>query len=166
MSNLSSRLGILRSSRTFSACCAGDFYRHSGPLDLEPSVGGGRSAGACPSHAFNCLKQDGQDCQDVQDGGRLGIRDKGLEDLNVYRNQQQQGVKVRRTLICSGGCDACEGQALALRAPRRVFFVVRGPVSCDLHLILAILSILAILLQTRETFRSSRTFSAYCASVL
>ena len=27
-----------------------------------------------------------------------------------------------RTLICSGGWGACEGQALALRAPERVFF--------------------------------------------
>ena len=48
----------------------------------------------------------------------------------------------------SGCCDACEGQALALRAPRRVFFVARGPVSRDCSLILAILAILAILLQT------------------
>ena len=29
--------------------------------DLVPSVGGGRSARACPSPAFNCLKQDEQD---------------------------------------------------------------------------------------------------------
>ena len=35
--------------------------------DLVPSVGGGRSARACPSHAFR-LKQDGQDAQDGQDG--------------------------------------------------------------------------------------------------
>ena len=44
----------------------------------------------------------------------------------------------------------CEGQALALRVPGRVFFVVRGPVSRDRFLILAILAILAILIQTRE----------------
>ena len=31
-----------------------------------------------------------------------------------------------RSLMCSGGWGACEGQALALRGPRRVFFVVRG----------------------------------------
>ena len=30
--------------------------------------------------------------------GGLGMRRKGLEDLNVYRNQQQQGVKVREDL--------------------------------------------------------------------
>ena len=56
-----------------------------------------------------------------------------------------------RTLICSGGCDACEGQALALRLRRRAAraTVVRGPVPRARSLILAILSILAILLQTR-----------------
>ena len=67
----------------------------------------------------------------------------------------------------SRGWGACEGQALALRAPRRVFFFgalrgtgprateagVRffrraGPVPRDRFLILAILAILAILLQT------------------
>ena len=35
--------------------------------------------------AFFSLKQDGQDGQDLQDGGCSGIRHKGLEDLNVYR---------------------------------------------------------------------------------
>ena len=53
-----------------------------------------------------------------------------------------------RTLMCSGGCGACEGQALALRVSGRVFFIARGPVSRDLSLILSILAILAILLQT------------------
>ena len=47
----------------------------------------------------------------------MGMRRKGLEDLNVYRwrsnNMLQRSV---RTLMCSGGCDAREGQALALRA--------------------------------------------------
>ena len=43
-----------------------------------------------------------------------------------------------------------------------VFFVVRGPVSRNRALILAILFILAILLQTRETLRASRTFSPCC----
>ena len=42
----------------------------------------------------------------------------------------------------------CEGQALALRGPGCVFFVVRGSVPRDRALILAILQILAILLQT------------------
>ena len=44
--------------------------------DLVPSVGGGRSARACPSHAFRCLKRDGQDRQDGQDGplGHTGQR--------------------------------------------------------------------------------------------
>ena len=42
----------------------------------------------------------------------------------------------------------CEGQALALRVPGRVFFVAREPVPRNRVLILAILFILAILLQT------------------
>ena len=71
----------------------------------------------------------------------------------------------------SGCCDACEGQALALREPRRAFFsvpcegqalalrlrrraaratVVRGPVPRNRAPILAILIILAILLQTER----------------
>ena len=62
--------------------------------------------------------------------------------------QQEQDAKVREDLnMPRGGCDACEGQALALRAPRR-FFVVRGPVPRNRSLILQILAILAILLQT------------------
>ena len=36
-------------------------------------------------------------------------------------------TRSERTLMCSSGWGACEGQALALRAPRRVFFVaLRG----------------------------------------
>ena len=69
-------------------------------------------------------------------------------------------LRSARTLICSGGWGACEGQALALRGPGRVFFVVRGSIPRNRALILA------ILLQTRETLRSSRTFSACCADVL
>ena len=42
-----------------------------------------------------CLKQDGQDEQDLQDGGRLGRLPKGLEDLNVYRDSRKQDDKVR-----------------------------------------------------------------------
>ena len=34
-------------------------------------LGACRSARACPSPAFNCLKQDSQDGQDEQDGGPL-----------------------------------------------------------------------------------------------
>ena len=60
----------------------------------------------------------------------------------------------------------CEGQALALRGRGCVFFVVRGPVPRDRSLILSILFILAILLQTREILRASRTFSPCCADVL
>ena len=61
-------------------------------------------------------------------GGRLGMRCKGLEDLNVYRIQQEREAKVREDLnVSRGGWGACEGQALALRAPRRAFFVARGP---------------------------------------
>ena len=50
-----------------------------------------------PARFFCCLKQDGQDGQDLQDGG-LGMRRKGLEDLNVYRNQQEREAKVREDL--------------------------------------------------------------------
>ena len=73
--------------------------------------------------------------------GRSGMRRKGLEDLNVYRHQQEREAKVRedlnvqRRLGCvrgtgpratgAGGCVFfsvhCEGQALALRAPGCVF---------------------------------------------
>ena len=61
---------------------------------------------------FCCLNQDLQDEQDGQDGGRLGMRRKGLEDLNVYRNQQEREAKVREDLNVSiGCCDACAGQA-------------------------------------------------------
>ena len=109
---------------------------------------------------FFCLKQDGQDVRDLQDERQV------REDLNVYRYQQECGEKSERPLICSGFCDAREGQALALRGPRRVFFVVRGPVLRNRSLILAILIILAILLQTRELLRSSRTFSPCCSDVL
>ena len=45
-----------------------------------------------------CLKQDLQDAQDGQDGGRLGRRDKGLEDLNVYSISRKQEDKVREDL--------------------------------------------------------------------
>ena len=49
----------------------------------------GLRAGGCLLPArFFCLKQDGQDAQDEQDGG-LGMRCKGLEDLHVYRIQQE-----------------------------------------------------------------------------
>ena len=60
---------------------------------------------------------------------------------------------------------ACPPRSLALREGQNTIHptVVRGPVPRDLSLILAILIILAILLQTRETLRSSRTFSACCA---
>ena len=42
-----------------------------------------------PARFFCCLKQDGQDVQDVQD--ELQVR----EALNVYRHQQEQEAKVR-----------------------------------------------------------------------
>ena len=46
----------------------------------------------------------------------------------------------------------CEGQALALQAPGRFFFVVRESVRRDRFRILFILFILAILLQTRDNY--------------
>ena len=58
--------------------------------------------------------------------GCSGRRPKGLEDLNVYRIQREQEAKVREDLNVQRRLGACEGQALALWAPGRVFFVVRG----------------------------------------
>ena len=57
-----------------------------------------------PPPAFRCLKQDGQDAQDAQDDSHSPrsnraliflTRCKGLEDLNVYRTEEQQAEKVR-----------------------------------------------------------------------
>ena len=87
--------------------------------------------------------------------GAWACGEKVWKTLMSIEPQKQQGEKVRRTLICTAAAGVhYEGQALALRAPRRVFFVVRGPVLRDCLLILFILFILAILLQTRETLRS------------
>ena len=62
-------------------------------------------------------------------GGRLVLRRKGLEDLNVYRIQQEREAKVREDLNVPAAAGVpCEGQALALRVPGCVFFVARGPV--------------------------------------
>ena len=82
------------------------------------------------------LKQDGQDGQDLQDGGRLGLRPKGLEDLNVYRDSRNYVAKVLTDLnVCSGGWGACEGQALALRAapqaPVGLDRLIRTPSPCS-----------------------------------
>ena len=63
------------------------FYRHSGPLGPGAECWVAAVArGPVPRARSAVLKQDEQD---EQDGGRLGIRDKGLEDLNVYRIQQE-----------------------------------------------------------------------------
>ena len=89
-------------------------------------------------------------------GGRLGMRRKGLEDLNVYRIQQEREAKVRedlnvqRLLRCLARDRPSRYGAGGMRffgalrgtGPRTtgcVFFVVRGPVSRDRSLILAIL---------------------------
>ena len=59
--------------------------------------------------------------------GRSGIRPKGLEALNVYRDSRNTMQRSDRTFICSGCCDACEGQALTLRVSGCVFFgALRG----------------------------------------
>ena len=81
----------------------------------------------------------------------MGIRAKGLEDLNVYSISRNKMTRSERTLMCPAAGVHCEGQALALRLRRRAAraTVVRGPVPRDRSLILAILCILAILLQTR-----------------
>ena len=62
--------------------------------------------------ASPCLNQDVQDEQDEQD------------DSPYRRDGRHQtiGSRSERTLMRRGFCDACEGQALALRAPRRAFF--------------------------------------------
>ena len=76
-------------------------------------LGGSRSARDRPSRAFSCLKQDEQD---EQDGGRLGIRPKGLEDLNVYSISKNYDAKVREDLnvLCARFCclkqDGQDGQ--------------------------------------------------------
>ena len=54
-----------------------------------------------------------------------------------------------RTLICSGFRNALRGTGPRATGTEARFFVVRGPVPRDRFLILFILSILAILLQTR-----------------
>ena len=78
------------------------FYRHSGPIGPATEfwvtpVG----RGPVPRMRFSCLNQDGQDVQDLQDGGRLGIRPKGLEDLNVYSISRNERLRSDRTLICT-----------------------------------------------------------------
>ena len=76
---------------------------------------GYRSAGDRPPRAFRCLKQDGQDEQDLQDEAagtpKTGLEDlnvyrdatitrrKGPADLNVYRTSAQQREKVWKTLM-------------------------------------------------------------------
>ena len=97
-------------------------YGHRGVF--FSSCGGLSSAVPSPR-----LKQDGQDGQDLQDGGCSGIRSKGLEDLNVYSISRNERLRSDRTLMRRGGWGACEGQALALRLRRRAdrAAVVRGP---------------------------------------
>ena len=96
------------------------------------------------------------------------MRRKGLEDLNVYSISRKQDDKVREDLNVSRGCcGALRGTgpratgtggcvffgALRGTGPRATgtetrFLVVRGTGPRDRALILAILTILAILLQT------------------
>ena len=79
--------------------------------------------------------------------GRLGMRRKGLEDLHVYRNQQEQEDKVRRTLMCPADAATRARDRPSRYGGRGAFFCRAGAVSRDCSLILAILIILAILLQ-------------------
>ena len=81
-------------------------YRHSGPLDLVPSVGGGRSARVCPSPAFNCLNQDGQDGQDLQDGGARACGEKVWKTLMSIEFSRNERLRSVRTLMCpaAAGC--------------------------------------------------------------
>ena len=66
--------------------------------------------------------------------------------IDISKNKR---LRSERTLICRGFCGALRGTGpRATGAGGCVFFVGRGPVPRDLSLILAILSILAILLQT------------------
>ena len=98
--------------------------RGTGPRATGAGVFFCRAGGLSPAVPSPCLKQDGQDLQD-----ELQVR----EDLNRPR----------------GGWGALRGPVpRTTDTEARVFFVVRGPVSCDRFLILAILIILAILLQT------------------
>ena len=66
------------------------------------------------------LNQDFQDEQDAQDDSP--------SPRGIRPPPKTACARSDRTLICSG-CDACEGQALALRAPRRVFFRSAGAVT-------------------------------------
>ena len=94
------------------------------------------------------LKQDLQDVQDCQDERQV------REDLNVYRISRKQEAKVREDLnVSSGGCVALRGTGPRTTGAE-AFFRSAGACPRDRSLILAILIILAILLQTRETLRS------------
>ena len=71
---------------------------------------------------------------------------KTLMSIDISRNKR---LRSDRTLMCPAAAGVpCEGQALALRGPGCVFFVVRGTGPRNRFLILAILQILAILLQS------------------
>ena len=91
----------------------------------------------------------------MQDGAARADCPKVWKTLMSIDISRKQDDKVQRTLICPAAAGVpCEGQALALRLRRRAAraTVVRGPVPRDLSLILAILRILAILLQTRDNY--------------
>ena len=65
----------------------------SGRRGFKPRLHG-LARGGCllPARFFCCLKQDGQDVQDLQDERQV------REDLNVYRIQQEREAKVREDL--------------------------------------------------------------------
>ena len=88
---------------------------------------GYRSARACPSP--DCLKQDGQDEQDLQDGAAWACGEKVWKTLMSIETAGNKMTRSERTLMRSGFWDACEGQALALRLRRRAAraTVGRGP---------------------------------------
>ena len=66
---------------------------------MSPRLPGLRAGVFVPSaRFFVCLKQDGQDLQDLQDEA-AGTPRKGLEDLHVYRTSAQRPEKVWKTLM-------------------------------------------------------------------
>ena len=70
----------------------------SGPIGPGVEFGGGRSARACPSRAFICLKQDVQDCQDLQDGAAWAYGPKVWKTFMSIDISRNYDAKVREDL--------------------------------------------------------------------
>ena len=135
--------------------------------DLEPSFGclplrGGLSLARVQLSEAGCPGVSG-----FAGWGGLGMRRKGLEDLHVYRHQQEREAKVREDLNMQRRL-----RCLARDRPSHygnrgaLFFVVREPVLRDRALILAILINPGHPASDVIAIKDLRTFSPYCAYVL